>query len=187
MSELEKIEENLKDIFDDDNDELTKHVHNLLSILETPYDRIIYHIQDPEILKIFKELTLPIKDNINNHASDILKIFSKHKFSELNFEGYLRIAFWSEPCCWILYLKDEDFLNFLESHWKDIIELYQSCQNSLQESEEEIKSEFDNLDEEIANELVELNDDSFERRSPLLAINVIKIFCEKYPDRFKIV
>lgn len=184
MNNLEKIKETIKDTIEDD--EFTNNVCSLLSAFETPYDRIIYNIKDSDILKIFTDLTLPIKDKINIHASQVLSIFSTHKFSELKFEGYLRMAFWSEPCCWILYLKDEDFLNFLESHWIDILELYHTCQASLKETEEEIKSNFDNLDDEIANELIELNDDSMERRSPLLAINVIKIFCEKYPSRFKI-
>ena len=161
--------------------ELEKYVYSFLSVLETPYDRITYNIDDPEILKIFKELTLPIKDKINNHASNILTIFSTHKFSELKLEGYLRLVFWTEPCCWILYLKDEDFLNFLESNWIEILELYQECKKRLQELEEEIKSD---LDVEILNELIELNDDSMEIRNQTLTIKVIELFCDKYPNRF---
>ena len=161
--------------------ELEKYVYSFLSVLETPYDRITYNIDDPEILKIFKELTLPIKDKINNHASNILTIFSTHKFSELKLEGYLRLAFWTEPCCWILYLKDEDFLNFLESNWIEILELYQECKKRLQELEEEIKSD---LDVEILNELIELNDNSMEIRNQTLTIKVIELFCDKYPNRF---
>ena len=49
-----------KDSCEDDNKddyEFTKQISSLLSVLETPYDRIVCHIQDSEILQIFKELT----------------------------------------------------------------------------------------------------------------------------------
>ena len=45
------------------------------------------------------------------------------KYKDIDMTKNKKVLLFSEPCIWLLFINDEDFLNYLESIWPSILEL----------------------------------------------------------------
>jgi len=85
------------------------------------YHLLKYKIKDHEIRVLFEELTSTDYQEWNNRYFNDLNHVLKHGYQAI--EGFTKIFLLSRPEIWILLLKDEEFLNYIHSFWKDIIKI----------------------------------------------------------------
>jgi len=83
------------------------------------YHLLKYRIKDPETRVLFEELTSTDYREWNNRYFNDLNNVANNGYSAL--EGYTKIFLLSHPEIWILLLKDEEFLNYIHSFWKDVL------------------------------------------------------------------
>ena len=83
------------------------------------YHLLKYRIKDLEIRVLFEELTSSDYNQWNNRYFNDLNNVAKHGYSAM--EGFTKIFLLSRPEIWILLLKDEEFLNYIHSFWKDVL------------------------------------------------------------------
>ena len=78
-------------------------------------------IKDHEIRSLFKDLTESDYNKWNSRYFYDLNNVIKNGYDAL--EGFTKILLLSRPEIWILLIKDEEFLNYIHSFWKDIISI----------------------------------------------------------------
>lgn len=101
--------------------------HNFINWLS--YKILIYRIKDKELKNFFYELTCTDYNNwdskiferyhivLTNNYRDLEKVVSKH----------IKLTLLCQPETWALYMKDDDFLDYIELQWYKIYSVSSSC------------------------------------------------------------
>ena len=102
------------------------------------YEKILATIKDDEIRTLYKEITSENLHEWNLHLVEMTKLFLNDSYEEISKDSYLSAMLLSTPENWIFYLKDEDFLSYIENDWVavkstvfdfDVTQLYKNNEN----------------------------------------------------------
>ena len=104
------------------------------SNLNTNYEDLVSQIKDEEIRELFIEFTKDENEEWDDITYEIFEKIIKTSFKDLNnilYNNYYKIMILSLPQTWCLYVKDEDFLKYIEISWNAYKKIYKEYVNSL--------------------------------------------------------
>lgn len=133
------------------------------------YEKVLESIKDPEIKALYKEITNENLHHWNMHLCELTELFMNDSYEKILSDSYLNSMLLSTPENWVFFLKDEDFLRFIQTDWKDVKktvfdfdvkQLYKNKNNS-----EEVEYQIKNINK---------------------VKKIIEILNKMYPDRFEL-
>ena len=131
------------------------------------YDKILESIKDPETKALYKEITNENLHQWNMHLCELTKLFMNDSYEKISSDSYLNSMLLSTPENWVFFLKDEDFLTYIQSDWKDVKQMVFNF-----DMKEVYKN--NNNSEEVEYQIKNINK----------VKKIIEILNKMYPDRF---
>ena len=101
--------------------------HNFINWLN--YKILIFRIKDKELKDFFYDLTCVDYNNWDNKTFDKYHVVLSNNFKDLDkaIPKHLKLLLLCQPECWALYIKDNDFLNYIELQWSKIYNSFSNC------------------------------------------------------------
>ena len=77
------------------------------------YNKILKKI-NIKYLHLFLEFTKDFYNSWDNFIYEIFDILSTTKFKNLNLNKHIKILFFSQPECWLFFIEDKDFIEYVK-------------------------------------------------------------------------
>ena len=87
------------------------------------YNNILKKV-DKEYQNLFYEFTKNDYKKWDKNTYIFLTELSNKKYKELDLNRNVKVLLFSQPECWLFFLKDKDFHNYIKKFWNSILELY---------------------------------------------------------------
>ena len=87
------------------------------------YNNILKSI-DKEYQNLFYEFTKKDYKKWDSITYKFLIELSTKNYKDLDLNKNIKILLFSQPECWLFFLKDKDFHNYIKKFWNSILELY---------------------------------------------------------------
>jgi hypothetical protein len=89
------------------------------------YNIIIKRL-DKEYQKLFYEFTKNDYKNWDEITYKFIDELSTKKYKDINLNKHVKVLLFSQPECWLFFLKDKDFHDYVKKFWNNILELYEN-------------------------------------------------------------
>ena len=106
------------------------------------YNKFTKKIKDKKIRKLFKKFTYEESKTWDYRVYNLLNKMIEPNYDINSIEsGHLRIFIIQEPACWLLLIRNESFLNYIELTWSSMVENIYNCEKD-KENDDIVTSEF---------------------------------------------
>jgi hypothetical protein len=89
------------------------------------YNNIINKV-DKKYQKLFYDFTKNDYKKWDTITYNFMDELSTKKYKDINLNRHVKVLLFSQPECWLFFLKDEDFHNYVKKFWNNILELYEN-------------------------------------------------------------
>ena len=121
------------------------------------YNKFTNKIKDKKIRKLFKKFTYEESKTWDCRVYNLLNkiIDPKYDINSID-KANLKLFIIQEPACWLLLIRNESFLNYIEPTWSAMVDNIYNCEKD-KENDDDITEEF----KEVFNIINNIHGDRF--------------------------